>query len=66
MKAGNVRIVILSNATAAGLMADVNKLFNGEAVGAFAAGFIKEKEFLDIQYQIDPAVAYTAMIVYTE
>ena len=66
MKAGNVRVAILSNATAAGLMADVNKLFNGEAIGAFGAGFIKEKEFLDVQYQIDPGVAYTALIVYTE
>lgn len=65
MKAGNVRVAVFENATAAGLEGDLNKFFNGEAVGAFGAGFIKEKEFLDIQFQYDGAT-FTAMVVYSE
>jgi hypothetical protein len=65
MLAKNARVAVFENATAAGLQTDLNKFFNGEAVGAFAAGFIAEKEFLDIQFQFDGAT-YAAIVVYSE
>jgi len=65
MLAKNARVAVFENATAAGLQTDLNKFFNGEAVGAYAAGFIAEKEFLDIQFQYDGA-KFSAMIVYSE
>lgn len=63
MKASAVRVATLSNAVLATLEADINKLFNGEAVGAYPAEFIAEKEFIDIKYQWDGTV-HSAMILY--
>lgn len=63
--AKNARVAVFENPTAAGLEADINKFFKGEAVGAFADGFIAEKEFLDVQYQYDGAT-HVAMVIYAE
>lgn len=61
----NARVAVFENATGAGLADDLNKFFRGEAVGTYPAGFIAEKEFLDIQYQFDGA-SHSAMVVYAE
>jgi hypothetical protein len=63
MKASVVRVALFENAVLATLEADVNKFFNGEAVGAFGADFVAEKEFIDIKYEWDGTM-YTAMIIY--
>ncbi len=68
MKAGNVRVQMFSNTSAATLQADINKFFNGEAVTgppAVVLDFIKEKEFIDIKYSYN-GTTHTAMVVYTE
>lgn len=65
MKAANTRVAVFEAATAAALTLDLNKFFRGEAVGAFAAGFIGEKEFLDLQYSYDGAT-HVAIVIYTE
>jgi hypothetical protein len=65
MMAKNARVAVFEAVSAAALETTVNKFFKGEAVGAYADGFIAEKEFLDIQYQYDGAT-HVAMIVYAE
>lgn len=68
MKAGNVRVATFENASIEDLMNDINSFMSGDAVTgppAFAADFIKEAEFIDIQFRSDGAT-YSAMIVYVK
>ena len=68
MQLKNLKVAVFEHTDADVLQADLNAWTSGQAISTaatFAAGFVKEQQFLAVHYQYD-GTSHTALVAYTE